>query len=242
MSDFFATLELELRNAAARPPRRRAPGLRTLAPAAIVAALLALALVPVLALLGDGEPDQRRATAPGLAPVGTVYEPGEGTPPRVTRSTVVATGEAPVAGAWQLEEYRSDRLADPETGEEYQPAGLPCLGVFLIESRPQVGGGGACGEFPSTPGFGRIQMSVPGTNGDVREALVFGRVPARASSVVIEVDGKTRRTVEPFPGPPGVDGDFYLIAIPSEWDSGRVNWLDAHGNAGSRGHQLLPAR
>ena len=71
---------------------------------------------------------------------------------------------------------------------------------------------------------------------------MFGRVPARASRVVIEVDGKTRRSVEPFPGPPGVDGDFYLIAIPPEWDSGRVNWLDAHGNEGSRGHQLLPAR
>ncbi len=241
MSDFFATLELELREAAVRPPRRRAPALRTLVPAALVTALLALALVPVLALLGDGERRDRPADADAVAPVGTVYEPGQGTPPRTTRSTVVATGVAPVAGAWQLESYASDRLVDPDTGEEYQAAGLPCLGVFLVESRPQVGGSGACGEFPRTPGFGRIQLSPMGAAGGPREVLVFGRVPKEASRVVIEVDGKTRRAIEPFPGPPGENGDFYLIPIPPEWDSGRVNWLDESGNEGSRGIDLMPA-
>ena len=41
--------------------------------------------------------------------------------------------------------------------------------------------------------------------------------------------------------PPGESGDFYLIPIPPEWDSGRVNWLDESGNEGSRGIDLMPA-
>ncbi len=43
------------------------------------------------------------------------------------RSTVVATGTARGIGPWQLEATRSTRLADPDSGELYQPEGLRCL-------------------------------------------------------------------------------------------------------------------
>jgi hypothetical protein len=192
-------------------------------------------------LLGDGDTDERTDTA-ALAPVGTVYEPREGTPPRHTRSTVVATGLAPVAGPWQMETYTSTRLADPKSGEEYQPAGLRCLGVYLLDPPNSLGptGGGQCGEFPRTPGFSRVQMTVRNNQGEAREILVYGRAPPEATAVVITVDGESRRAVEPFAGPPGARGDFYLIPIPPEWERGRVNWLDGNGNEGSRGHALMP--
>jgi hypothetical protein len=247
VSDFFAALELELRAAAERGPRRR-PGLtaalRVLVPAAVTLALLGVALVPAVVLLGDGGGDAAQTTnATELPPVGTVYEPGEGRPPRETRSTVVATGVAPVAGPWQMETYGSTRLADPETGEEYQPAGLRCLGIFLLdppEGRGRPSGGGQCGEFPRTPGFSRVEMTVRSAKGEVEEILVYGRVPAEAAAVVVTVDGVERRRLEPLPGPSGVDDDFYLVATPPQWEGGRVNWIDANGNEGSRGHELLP--
>ncbi|HZC14382.1 MAG TPA: hypothetical protein VE270_10230 [Thermoleophilaceae bacterium] len=248
MSDFFVTLELQLREAAEPGPRRRpawAPAARGLVVAALTLALLALAVVPALVLLGDGnDPADEPASVPAVAPVGTVIPKGEGTPRRVETRTVVATGEAPVAGLWQMETYGSTRLADPETGEVYQPSGLRCLGLVLLDPPWALGptGGGQCGEFPRTPGFGRVQHTVLDSSGEAREILVYGRVPEEASSVVITVDGRrgSATQVEPFEGPPGAEGDFYLIPIPAEWDTGRVNWLDEHGNEGSRGHELMP--
>jgi hypothetical protein len=246
MSDFFATLEVELRAAAERSPRRRPawlPGAGELAAAAAVLALLALALVPALVLLGDGDdPADEPASVPGAAPVGTVIPKGEGTPRRAEEHTVVATGVTPVAGPWQMETYASTRLADPQTGEEYQPAGLRCLGVYLLDPPDVSGpaGGGQCGEFPRTPGFGRVQLTVRDGQGDAQEILVYGRVPAEATAVVITVDGVERRRVEPLPGPPQEEGDFYLITIPPGWDSGEVNWLDEQGNEGSPGQALMP--
>jgi hypothetical protein len=245
MSDFFMTLELELRGAAERPPRRGpawAPTMRRLAVAGLVAALLALALVPAIALLGDGaDPANEPGSVPAAAPVGTVIPKGEGTPPRPRDSLVVATGVAPVAGPWQMETTRSTRLADPETGEEYQPAGLRCLELFLLDPPEGNGpaGGGQCGEFARTPGFGRVQMTVPDLAGQASEILVYGRVPAEASAVVITIDGVRRRSVEPFEGPSQTRGDFYLIPIPPEWETGRVSWLDQNGNEGG-GHALMP--
>ena len=248
MSDFFGNLELELRAAAERGPGRRpvlSSAREVLVPAVLTLILLAIALVPVLVLLGDGggrgTPD-RTTSASDLPPVGTVFEPGEGTPPRETQSTVVATGVAPVAGPWQMETYASTRLADPETGEEYQPAGLRCLGIFL-QDPPGVGephGGGQCGEFPRTPGFSRVELAVSDARGQAEEILVYGRVPPEAVAVVVTVNGVERRRVEPLPGPAEVNGDFYLVATPPQWAGGRVNWIDENGREGSRGHELLP--
>jgi hypothetical protein len=144
MSDFFGRLELELRAAAERPPRR-AVGFGTAARGAglvlAVTVALAVVLVPALLLLGGGDrrggnmpaPVQQPRPEDALPPVGTVIPKGEGGVPRDSRSTVVATGTAPVVGSWQLDVSESTRLADPQTGEEFQPAGLPCLSVLLAD-------------------------------------------------------------------------------------------------------------
>jgi hypothetical protein len=130
-ASFFERLELELRDAAERPVRRR-PRAATVAAALAVVALLAVAVVPALVVLGGG--GEKRVSAPPPddaarpAPVGTVVQRGG------ERHLVVATGTAPVAGRWQMETYRSVRLADPDTGEEYQPAGLRCLGLAVFDA------------------------------------------------------------------------------------------------------------
>ena len=231
MSDFFGRLELELREAARRPPRRL-PDLRGAPVAAAAVAALALALVPVLVLVGGG--DER---PPAI-------EREAETPPRPTlpNERVVATGVAPVAGPWQMLTYESERLADPETGEEYQPAGLPCLGLYLSDPPQDHSGGlgGACGEFPRTPGFSRLQQTVPNIAGGAREILVYGRAPQDARAITLVVDTSVTRRVEPFEGPPGVPGKFYLMAVSPDLDNGIVNWVDEMGNEGSRGIELLP--
>jgi hypothetical protein len=242
---FFDRLELELRAAAGRPPRRLAGGMRGPAVALAVAAAIAIAVVPAAVLLGGGDeradnPPADRAEPPA---VGTVIPKGEGTPPRYDGDhTVVATGTAPFSGPWQLETYQSTRLTEPETGEELQPAGLGCLGVILTDPPPQTpNGGGYCGEQRRTPGFTRGQVTVPPVPHGANEVLVYGRTPEEAAKVVLTVDGVIRKEFEPYPGPAGVDGDFYLIPVkPEATKNGRVNWLDAEGNEGSRGTELLP--
>jgi hypothetical protein len=230
--DFFDRLELELRAAADRGPRR-VPRPR---PAfAVAVAAVAVAVVVALAVLGGEREPRVAGGAPGVPPVGTVIERGG------EKHTVVATGTSGRVGRWQLETYRSTRLADPDTGEEYQPAGLRCLGVF--SSDPPSGrpfGGGQCGEFPRTPGFSRVQHSVYGHGGHVASVLVFGRVPDDASKVkvVLRTKGGLWKGMKPLTGPPG-QGDFYLFEIPPGIE-GRVNWLDRDGNEGSRGIELLP--
>jgi hypothetical protein len=252
MSDFFGRLELQLRAAAERPPRR-AVGFGTAArgagPALAVVVALAVVLIPALLPLGG---DQRNQNTPAsverprpddaLPPVGTVIPKGEGEVPRDSESTVVATGAAPVVGPWQLEVSESTRLADPKTGEEFQPAGLPCLSILLVDPPKDVpvGRSGGCGEFPRTPGFGRGQHSLRDGSGQVREILVYGRAPEQAAAVELTADGGVSRRVEPFEGPASVPGDFYLIAVSPDLKGGRVNWIDRDGNEGSRGIALLP--
>jgi hypothetical protein len=187
----------------------------------------------------DGENSSTAHRAPA---VGSVIPEGAGKPPREGDHIVVATGRSPVAGRWQLEHYRSTRLADPQTGEVYQPAGLPCLGIALLDPSTEVPvlASGQCGEFPRTPGFGRVQMSVPQVRGKVRELLVYGRTPERTRSVVLTAAGGVKITVDPFEGPRSVAGDFYLIAVSPDLEDGRVNWVDEHGNVGGPGLELLP--
>ena len=253
MNDFFGKLEVELRAAAERPPRR-APALpdalRGGLGALAVAAAVVVALVPVLLVLGGGEdeaarplpaPDRERQPQrnPGpAAPVGTVIPKGEGYPPRQADSTVVARGESEPFGPWQMEAYASTRLTD-DTGEEIQPAGLRCIGLILLDPPNDAGAaGGACGEQPATPGFSRIQLTIPRRVGSrPRALLVYGRVPERAATVQFTI-GDLKVGVHPSEGPPGVRGNFYFAAVPPE--EGRVNWLDADGKPGSRGTALLP--
>ena len=251
MSDFFARLETELRVAAERPPRRVRGVAGSWAAPIAAAAAVGLALVLAVAMLGGGDDARDRAgdDAPATLPVGTVIPKGKGAPPRESDSTVVATGESPAAGPWQLETYTGNGLRDPKTGEEYEPAGLPCL--LIAVRQPTTGvvsaAAGQCGLSSSTPGFMRAQMNysserrVVGRQIQTDEVLVYGRAPEETSAVVITVEGERRLSAETSEGPPGVDGDFFVIPVkPDLAPSARINWLDADGNPGSRGLELLP--
>lgn len=235
MSEFFGRLETELRAAAERPPRRTVP-----VPAVAVAGLLALALAPIVIVLGSGSDSGNPAQSLREAE-DPVPSPGGGELPRFPGERVVATGTAPVTGPWEIITYESERLADPETGTVYQPAGLRCLGIRLIDPPPDHASGlsGQCGEFPRTPGFGRIQVTVPNVVGGAREILVYGRVPEEAALVRVTAEGRAPIDVEPIEGPADETSDFYLVAVPPDTE-GRVNWIDADGNEGSKGIELLP--
>jgi hypothetical protein len=224
--DFFDRLELELRAAAERGPRPGpgwAPAARTVAAVAIASAVVALVLVPAVVLRGGGGGDEpERVTVnppPSPLPVGSVIRrDGE-------KHTVVATGTAPIAGPWQLEAY-----------------GRRCLAILQLDPPPGDPtdlSSGCGGGSRRTPGFGRRQISVPPTK-TPREILVYGWAPRSASAVVLTLGARVRARIEPFEGPPGVPGDFYLIAIPPDVKDGRVTWIDRDGRKGSPGLALLP--
>jgi hypothetical protein len=235
MSEFFGKLETELRAAVERPPRRAVP-----VSAIAVAALLALALAPIVLVLGSGSDSSEPAQSPRETE-DAVQPPGGGGLPRVPGERVVATGTAPVSGPWEILTYKSERLADPETGEVYQPAGLRCLGIRLLDPPDIQAGGlsGQCGEFPRTPGFSRVQSIVPNVADGPREILVYGRAPEEAALVRLTPEDGEPLEMKPIEGPQG-EGDFYLFAVPADIGAGEVNWIDEGGNEGSVGQELLP--
>jgi hypothetical protein len=247
-------LEEQLRDAGARRgerARRRTIG--SLAAAAGVAALgSSLLLLP-----GGGDErgagdrpaaDGRRPQGP--LPVGTVIPKGEGTPPRESDSTVVATGTTPFAGAWQLEASRTFG-GPPRPGV---PLGR-CLTLNVLDPPPYEdgapdpsAGSGTCGAlgFRKTPGFSRAQKNVPTlrkSGGRLflpKEVLVYGRVPEQASKVVVSAARGVRIEVETHEGPKSIGGDFFVIPVRPRLGHAMINWLDAHGNPGSRGITLQP--
>jgi hypothetical protein len=227
MSEFFGRLETELRAAAERPPRRTVP-----LAAVAVAGLLALALAPIVFVLGSGNNPESRSASQTPERLEIPGFPG---------ANVVATGTAPVAGPWEILTYRSERLANPESGEVYQPAGLRCLGLRLLDPPSDHSGGlsGQCGEFPRTPGFSRVQTTVPNAAGGAREILVYGRAPEEAALVRLSPEDWEPIEMKPIEGPAG-EGDFYLFAVPADIGEGDVNWINADGNEGSVGQKLLP--
>jgi hypothetical protein len=251
MSDFFSTLELELRAAAERPPRRL-PALADRAHGAgvglAIVAALAVALVPALLILGGGDEAKDKAAAKQPA-VGTVTPAGTGTPPRDSDSTVVATGTAPVAGPWELELYRSTVLKDPETGDVYQRAGLPCLTIIHLHSSHPRGNGasGFCGGNSTTPGFTRAQTAVPtegrtpaGQRLRADVVLVYGWAPKQARFVTVSTFRGSYRAADTHPGPPGSRRTYYVVPVKPGLGSARITWLDKDGNEGGRGLGLMP--
>ena len=227
---FFDRLELELRTAAERPPRRLVGGGRGVAIALAVTLAIALALIPAAVLLGGGGDAALREPAPDRPKPQKPHGKGH---------RVVATGRAPVAGAWQLEVGRGEGVKDPKTGEVYEPAGLPCLYVFLHDPAG-VGvsaGSGFCGTFRKTPGFTRLQHNVPSRK--VREVLLFGRVPARAKKLLLTAEG-VRIEFDPIRSPKLGHGAVYLRPVKTGMKRARINWLDAEGRPGSRGISLMP--
>lgn len=246
---FIPDLEVHLRDAAAhRRERARRRAIASLA-TAVGAAVLATSLL----LMGGG--DERRAgdrpaaeepRPEGVLPVGAVIQRGEGTPPRDSDSTVVATGTAPVAGRWQLEVSRAPG-APPQRGE----ARGRCLLLHRLDLLPgdQFNLSGSCGElgFRQTPGFSRHQHNVPTLrklpSGRLilpKEVLVFGRAPERARKVVVTGDRGVRIEVDTDEGPKSIRGDFFVVPVKPRLGQARINWLDADGLRGSRGIALQP--
>ncbi|HMJ95393.1 MAG TPA: hypothetical protein VK486_06050 [Thermoleophilaceae bacterium] len=247
MNDFFGALEVELRQAGRRAPRRMTrPG--DVAGVVVGAALLVAAVVVAIAVMGGGEASRTAPAALKPDPVGTVIPKGEGTPPREARSVVVATGTAPGVGPWQMEVSRSSALRDPETRELYQPAGLRCLWLLPVDPGGGSLSSGGCGEFSRTPGFGRGQVPGIQMRGDSEQArrlrrqpvLVYGRVPESAARVVVTAPDGLRLEARPHEGPPGARGDFYAVSVRPGHPHARINWLDEHGEPGSRGIELMP--
>ena len=182
------------------------------------------------------------AAGPQPAPVGTVIPAGEGSPPRQRRSTVVATGNARGIGPWQLEATRSTRLADPDSGELYQPAGLRCLSLYPLDPPDEqfLGASSQCGEFPRTPGFSRLQLSSMRPHSGVKPVLVYGRVPRRATAVRILVPGRSPISARLHVGPKSSSSNFYAVAVKPPLPGARVNWFGENGKPGSRGIALMP--
>jgi hypothetical protein len=248
MSDFFGALELELRAAAARRPRRQVSVGQALGGLA-AAALLAAAFAVVFAVSGGGGGDSAQVTSgPKLDPVGTVIPKGEGIPPRGRRSVVVATGTTRYAGPWQLEIQPSELLK--YKGEVIQPAGLTCVWLYLLDppDMPEPTGSGYCGDQPRTPGFTRGQANVtgPGLDPDgkrqrTRQVLIYGRAPERAEYILLTVPNGLRMRARVHDGPKNMREDYYVVAVPPHIGRGaRINWLDKDKQPGSRGTRLMP--
>jgi len=109
------------------------------------------------------------------------------------------------------------------------------------------GASGYCGRFPRTPGFSRSAILVTargegaGAQQRPSELIVYGHVPSRAASVVLSAPRGVRVEARPYPGPPRVPGNFYLLSAERRvLLKARVNWFDANERPGSRGIEVAP--
>lgn len=172
---FFDRLELELRAAAQRPPRRL-PRAGSAGLVLAVVAAIALALVPAAVLLGSGDD-------------GVIREPVFKPKPHMKGHVVVATGTAPVAGQWQMEFHRNKN-------------GLPCLTVW---PRNGGAGGycGRFRRTPGF-GRAQLNVRLLDSRRPtkVREVLLYGPVPARARKLLLTATG-IRREIAPVRTPQG---------------------------------------
>ncbi len=229
--EIVAAVGRELERAIERDQQRSR--LRRLGPRAI-----AVALVAALALAAAV------GAATGLLRVGSVIPAGRDALPREGDHVVVATGSAAVAGKWRMEAYASGRLTDPKKGTLYQPGGLPCIDLILLD--PPAGaptrGGGQCGRFRGAPGFGYSELRVTDARGR-RERLVFGRAPERAVRVRFAVPGGgATRSVRTRPGPSGTHSDYWLMSAPPVSPDARLRWFDARGHTSGRRLAIPGAR
>jgi hypothetical protein len=241
MTDFFTALEAELHAATVRRPRRPIRAGQALGALAVVA-LLAVAVGLVLAISGGGEGRGDVAGGKQPDPVGTVLPKSETY--YETSALVVAIGRAPVSGPWQIEVSRTKGSRDTE-GRVMWHRGY-CMSIRLVDppDREAMGGSGFCGAprslgFRKTPGFSRSQTEGP-RRPPAKEVLVWGRVPDRASKVIITAPGRQPIEVVPEDGPRSFPGKYYGIPVKPGMPGARINWLDSHGEPGSRGIRLMP--
>ncbi len=102
------------------------------------------------------------------------------------------------------------------------------------------GASSQCGEFPRTPGFGRLQFGTSRPHPGSKPVLVYGRVPRRAAAVRILVPGRRPINAPLHKGPKSSSSNFYAVAVKPPLPGARVNWFDANGKPASRGIALMP--
>jgi hypothetical protein len=246
MTDFFGALELELRAASQRRPRRPV-GIGQVIGVAAAATLVAVALAVAVTVSGGGEGGSGQTTgARKPDPVGTVIPRSKS--PYESRALVVANGVAPVTGPWQIEVSRTKGERDTNGAVMWRKGYCSWLHV-LDPTDPALRGGagyrsGHCGSprslgFRKTPGFSRAQ-GMATSKPRPKEVLVWGRVPDRAAMVVITAPDGLRIEVEPSEGPKTFPGRFYGIPVEPGHPGARINWFDKDGEPGSRGIRLMP--
>jgi hypothetical protein len=244
MNDFFGALELELRSARDRKPRRHVSA-GTLVGTLAAALALAAALLVTFALRSGGSEPAEPAAGPRPDPVGTIIPKDK--VPYESRALVVANGIAPITGPWQIELSRTKGERDTNGAVMWERG--YCVTIRLLDppnGRPGPSSG-SCGAprslgFRKTPGFSRYQGAVVHPPPRKQEALVWGRVPDRAEKVVITAPDGLRIEVRPEDGPKTFPGRWYGIPVRvrGEHPGARINWLDKHGQPGSRGIRLMP--
>jgi hypothetical protein len=228
MSEFFGRLETELRAAAERPPRRTVP-----LPAIAVAGLLALALAPIVLVLGSGSDEvalEREAASDATPRPAGVRVDHRGVRYEPPGAIVIAAGTSPVSGPWELQTYE-------------QEDGGRCIGVSLLHADPQeeVTWSGTCphpGGSP-LPVFIAQAIGVPPTP-DQKEFLVSGRAPEEADAVELVRDGEVAMRAPTLEGPDGVDGDFYVMTLPPDLEEyGVMRWIGEDGRVGEEANFRL---
>ena len=243
MTDFFGALELELRAASEREPRRPI-GIGQVIGMTAATALVVVALAVALTVSGGGEDGSGRIMgAPKPDPVGTIIPKSETN--YESRALVVANGRAPVTGPWQLEVSRTRGDRAPNGDVLWQPG--YCLWLHVLDPPDSMGSSrsGHCGGprtlgFRKTPGFSRDQGGLMRVKPRPKEVLVWGRVPDRAAMVVITAPDGLRIEAEPKDGPKTFPGRYYGIPVKPGHPGARINWLDENGRPGSRGIRLMP--
>jgi hypothetical protein len=129
-----------------------------------------VSLIPDLEVqLRDAAAHRReRARRRGLGSAAMAIVAAAGTPPRDARSTVVATGTAPVAGPWQLEVWRNHGGPSPP-GERRGR----CLFIQLLDppGGDPTGLTGFCGGlgFRKTPASAARRRMSRRSGGDLTE-------------------------------------------------------------------------
>jgi hypothetical protein len=118
-------------------------------------------------------------TATGLPPVGSLITGGDEFLPQEGDHVVVATGESPALGPWQLQAYTSGRLTDPQSGAVYQSTAHPCLGIRLTDPREGIGEGVSAVSFRRLPGSPVASFPPPHVTG-ARKGCSFSAARRRA--------------------------------------------------------------
>lgn len=171
------------------------------------------------------------AVAGGLVSTGDVIPAGNVAAPPENRlpveQTVLATGTSNVGGSWRLTAHKSEK-------SEGQPAGLPCIRLALTD--PPTGtpllSSGFCGEVIKGFGVG----SLPVTNGDEAELLLFGIAPDDATAVEFRKSNGTASRSDTQVGPASFErGRVFVMRTTPTSEEDKVVWLDETGQPGTTG-------